>query len=82
MTSSLMDYAVPVARQLPAIRTANVASPTPVNPMGVKGIGESGAIGSTPAVANAVNDALRQAGVPHLDLPLTPERIWAALASR
>lgn len=79
MTSSLMDYAVPTARQLPAIRTAEAASPTPVNPIGVKGIGESGAIGSTPAVVNAVLDALRPAGVRHLDMPLTPERVWAAL---
>ncbi|HEY9523050.1 MAG TPA: xanthine dehydrogenase family protein molybdopterin-binding subunit, partial [Thermopolyspora sp.] len=79
MTSSLMDYAVPVARKLPAIRTANVASPTPVNPIGVKGIGESGAIGSPPTVVNAVMDAVRRAGVRHLDMPLTPERVWAAL---
>ena len=79
LTSSLMDYAVPVARQTPAIRTANVASPTPVNPIGVKGIGESGAIGSTPAVANAVMDALRRAGVHHLDIPMTPDRVWSAL---
>jgi len=81
MTASLMDYAVPNARQMPAIRTASVSSPTPVNPIGVKGIGESGAIGSTPAVVNAVMDALRQVGVEHLDMPLTPERVWAAITS-
>ncbi|WP_433347445.1 xanthine dehydrogenase family protein molybdopterin-binding subunit [Microtetraspora malaysiensis] len=81
MTSSLMDYAVPTARQTPTIRTASVASPTPVNPIGAKGIGESGAIGSTPAVVNAVMDAVRQVGVTHLDMPLTPERVWAAIES-
>lgn len=79
MTSSLMDYAVPNARQMPAIRTASVSSPTPVNPIGVKGIGESGAIGSVPAVANAVMDALRPVGVRDLDMPFTPDRIWTAL---
>jgi carbon-monoxide dehydrogenase large subunit len=79
MTSSLMDYAVPTARQVPAIRTARVVSPTPVNPIGVKGIGESGAIGATPALVNAVMDALRQAGVTYMDMPFTPERVWAAL---
>ncbi|WP_166345638.1 xanthine dehydrogenase family protein molybdopterin-binding subunit [Phytoactinopolyspora limicola] len=79
LTSSLMDYAVPTARQTPVIRTARATSPTPVNPMGVKGIGESGAIGSTPAIANAVLDALRPAGVRDLDMPFTPERVWGAL---
>lgn len=79
MTSTLMDYAVPNARQMPAIRTASASSPTPVNPLGVKGIGESGAIGSPPALVNAVMDALRQAGVSYLDMPFTPERVWAAL---
>lgn len=79
MTSSLMDYTVPRAGQTPTIRTARATSVSPVNPIGVKGIGESGAIGSTPAVANAVLDALRPAGVRHLDMPFTPERVWAAL---
>jgi aerobic carbon-monoxide dehydrogenase large subunit len=77
LTSSLMDYAVPGATQLPTIETARVESPSPANPLGVKGVGESGAIGSTPAVANAVIDALP--GIAHLDMPLTPERIWTAL---
>ncbi|WP_043841830.1 xanthine dehydrogenase family protein molybdopterin-binding subunit [Amycolatopsis taiwanensis] len=79
LTSSLMDYAMPTARRLPAVRTANVCSPTPVNLLGVKGIGESGAIGSTPAVVNAVLDALRPIGVRDLDMPLTPDRVWAAI---
>jgi aerobic carbon-monoxide dehydrogenase large subunit len=81
LTASLMDYAMPTARQLPAIRTGNVSSPTPANPLGVKGIGESGAIGSTPAVANAVLDALRQVGVHELDMPMTPDRVWAAISA-
>jgi aerobic carbon-monoxide dehydrogenase large subunit len=79
LTASLMDYAVPVARQLPRVRTARVESPSPVNPNGVKGIGESGAIGATPAVVNAVLDALRPLGVRDLDMPLTPERVWRAI---
>ncbi|AYY15003.1 xanthine dehydrogenase family protein molybdopterin-binding subunit [Actinobacteria bacterium YIM 96077] len=79
MTSSLMDYTVPTAAQTPELRTARAVSASPVNPIGVKGIGESGAIGSTPAVANAVLDALRPAGVRDLDMPFTPERVWAAL---
>ncbi len=74
-----MDYAVPGATQLPRIETHRVETPSPVNPLGVKGAGESGSIVATPAVANAVNDALAQAGAGPLDLPLTAPRVWHAL---
>lgn len=79
LSASLMDYALPGPARLPAIETARVESPSPANPLGVKGVGESGAIGSTPAVVNAVIDALRPFGVTHLDMPLTPEKVWASM---
>lgn len=80
LTASLMDYAVPSAAQVPATESFRLETPSPVNPLGVKGMGESGTIGVTPAVVNAVMDALRPYGVRHLDMPLTPEKIWAAIA--
>jgi carbon-monoxide dehydrogenase large subunit len=79
ITGSLMDYAVPHPEDLPSFRTDQTVTPTPFNPMGAKGIGEAATIGSTPAVANAVVDALRSFGVKHLDMPLKPERVWGAL---
>jgi carbon-monoxide dehydrogenase large subunit len=79
VTTSLLDYAVPTANELPDFETARTVTPSPNNPLGAKGIGESGTIGSTPAVQNAVIDALSHLGVRHLDMPLTPERIWRAL---
>ena len=81
MSSTLTTYAMPTAAELPHFETIRTETPTPVNPLGVKGIGESATIGSTPAVQNAVIDALSPWGVPHLDLPLTPERVWRALRS-
>jgi len=57
-------------------------TPSPTNPLGIKGVGEAGTIGATPAVANAVIDALESLGVTHLDLPLTPERVWRAIHQR
>jgi carbon-monoxide dehydrogenase large subunit len=79
MSASLMDYAVPFAASLPAIESYLVCTPSPVNPLGVKGMGESGTIGVTPAVVNAVMDALRPYNIHHLDMPLTPEKIWTAI---
>jgi carbon-monoxide dehydrogenase large subunit len=79
MAGSLMDYAVPYAASLPHIESYSVVTPSPVNPLGVKGMGESGTIGVTPALVNAVMDALRPYGVRHLDMPLTPEKIWTAI---
>jgi carbon-monoxide dehydrogenase large subunit len=74
-----MNYAVPRADQWPAFETARTVTPTPVNPLGVKGAGETGTIASTPAVVNAVMDALSPFGVKHLDMPLTPEKLWTAM---
>jgi carbon-monoxide dehydrogenase large subunit len=79
VTTSLATYAMPAATELPAFETSHTQTPTTVNPLGVKGIGESATIGSTPAVVNAVVDALSYLGVRHVDLPLTPERVWRAI---
>lgn len=79
LTGSLMDYAIPTAESLPSIETARTETPSPVNPLGLKGIGETGTIASTPAVVNAVVDALAPLGVRHIDMPLTPEKIWRLL---
>ena len=73
LTSTLMDYAVPIATELPFFELDHTVTPTPVNPLGVKGIGEAGTIGSTPAVVAAVADAL---GVAHIDMPLQAEKLW------
>ncbi len=80
VTGTLMDYAVPHADDLPSFRTAETVTPTSHNPLGAKGIGEAATIGSTPAIVNAVVDALQPSGVRHLDMPLRPERVWRALA--
>ncbi len=79
LTGSMMDYAVPKAHLFPMFITERTETPSPHNPLGVKGAGETGTIASTPAVVNAVLDALRPLGVTHLDMPLTPERIWNAI---
>ena len=82
LTSNLADYCCVTATELPSFTLGHTVTPTPVNPMGVKGIGESGTIGATPAVQNAVVDALAHLGVRHLEMPCTPERVWRALARR
>jgi carbon-monoxide dehydrogenase large subunit len=79
LTGTLASYAMPSAADLPAFETVRTQTPSPLNPLGAKGIGESGAIGATPAVQNAVVDAVRHLGVTHIDLPLTPERVWRAI---
>jgi carbon-monoxide dehydrogenase large subunit len=79
VTGSMMDYTVPKADDLPSFETDRTVTPSPVNPMGVKGAGETGTIASTAAVANAVLDALAPLGISHIDLPLTPARIWASV---
>ena len=81
VTGSLMDYAVPRADDLPAFVTDETVTTTPFNPLGAKGIGEAATIGSTPAIVNAVVDALRPFGVRHLDMPLRAERVWQAMAA-
>jgi aerobic carbon-monoxide dehydrogenase large subunit len=79
LTGTLMDYAIPRADDLPMFTVDETVTPTPFNPLGAKGIGEAATIGSTPAIVNAVVDALRPFGVRHLDMPLRPERVWQAL---
>jgi aerobic carbon-monoxide dehydrogenase large subunit len=79
LTGELMDYAIPKASQLPWLETGHTITPSPVNPMGVKGVGEAGTIGCSPAVVNSVVDALSTLGVKHLDMPMTPERVWRAM---
>jgi carbon-monoxide dehydrogenase large subunit len=79
VSGSLMDYALPKAHFLPSYETNRTETPSPLNPLGAKGIGEAATIGSTPAVVNAVVDALSHLGVRHLDMPLTSEKIWQAL---
>jgi carbon-monoxide dehydrogenase large subunit len=79
LTGTLMDYAVPRADDLPSFVTDQTVTPTPHNPMGAKGIGEAATIGSTPAIVNAVVDALQPLGVTHLDMPLRAERVWRAV---
>ena len=79
LTGSMMNYALPKAEFLPMFETDRTVTPSPINPLGVKGAGEAGTIASTAAVANAVIDALAPFGVRHLDMPLTPSKIWAAI---
>ncbi len=79
LTGEFMDYAIPRAIDVPEYILGHTVTPSPVNPLGVKGVGEAGTIGATPAIANAVLDALEPLGVTHLDLPLSPERVWQAI---
>jgi carbon-monoxide dehydrogenase large subunit len=79
LTASLMNYGVPKARQLPFFELDRTVTPSPVNPLGIKGVGEAGAIASPPAVVNAVMDALSPFGIAHLDMPLTPPKVWQAI---
>ncbi len=79
LTGNLMDYAMPSAAEFPTFEAVNTETPTPLNPLGAKGIGESGTIGSTPAVQSAVVDAVSHLGVRHIDMPLTAMRVWQAI---
>jgi aerobic carbon-monoxide dehydrogenase large subunit len=79
LTGTLMDYAIPHSDSFPHFRTGQTVTPSPLNPMGVKGIGEAATIGSTPAVVNAVMDALQRFGVQHIDMPLRAEKVWRAM---
>src|SRR5438552_13691134 len=80
LSGEFMDYAMPRAKDIPDYLMDSTVTPSPSNPMGIKGVGEAGTIGATPAIANAVMDALSPLGIRHLDLPLTPEKIWRAIA--
>ena len=79
LTGNLTTYLLPTAADLPMFDIERTVTPSPNNPMGVKGIGEGGTTGSTPAVANAVMDALRPLGIHQLEMPLRPYRIWSAI---
>ena len=77
LTGSLMDYALPTAEQVPAFVTATIETPSPSNPLGAKGVGEAGCIAAPPAIVNAVLDALAELRITAIDMPLTPEKVWA-----
>ena len=79
LTGSFMDYAMPSAHQLPEFTVDGRETPSPLNPLGAKGIGESPTIAAPPAIANAVVDALAHLGITHLDIPFTPEKVWRAI---
>jgi carbon-monoxide dehydrogenase large subunit len=79
VTGSLMDYAIPRAQDFPQFTLDRTETPSPLNPLGAKGIGELATIGSTPAIVNAVVDALSPFGITHLDMPLRPQRVWQAI---
>jgi carbon-monoxide dehydrogenase large subunit len=80
LTSTLAEYAIPSAAEFHAFEVGHTETPSPMNPLGAKGIGESATVGSTPAVQNAVVDALAHLGVRHIDIPCTPERVWRAIS--
>ncbi len=79
LSGSFMDYAMPRADDFPFFDVDSHEVPTKVNPLGAKGVGEAGTVGALPALMNAVNDALAPLGVRHLDMPVTPERVWRAI---
>ena len=82
LTGEFMDYPLPRAKDVPEYIMGSTVTPSPSNPLGIKGVGEAGTIGATPAIANAVIDALSPLGIRHLDLPLTPPKIWKAIQER
>jgi len=80
LTGSFMDYGIPRADNIPLdLHYETIEVPCTMNPMGVKGCGEAGCIGAPPAIMNALIDALSDLGVPHLDMPATPGRVWEAI---
>jgi len=79
VTGSLVDYLVPAAPDLPSFETDRTETPSTTHPLGVKGVGEAGTIASTPAVVNAIVDALRPLGVDDVRMACTPERVWRAI---
>ena len=82
ITGEFTDYAIPRAPMMPWIESSHTVTPSPVNPLGVKGVGEAGTIGCSPAVVNSVVDALAPLGVRHIDMPLTPEKIWKLIQQK
>jgi aerobic carbon-monoxide dehydrogenase large subunit len=82
LTGEFMDYAIPHATDIPDFVLGSTETPSPSNPLGIKGVGEAGTIGATPAIGNAIIDALSPLGIRHLDLPFTPERVWRAIQEK
>ena len=82
LTGSFMDYSIPVAGQLPMFTLERMETPSPHNPLGAKGIGESGTVAAVPTIVNAVVDALAHLGVTHVDIPVTPEKVWRILKEK
>jgi carbon-monoxide dehydrogenase large subunit len=76
VTGTLMDYALPKAIMIPHLELDSTETPSPVNPLGAKGVGEAGTIGATPAIVSAVVDALSPFGIRHIDMPIKPETVW------
>ena len=79
ITGSFMDYCMPRADDMPSFEIHSNPDPTPTNPLGIKGAGESGTVGAMPVLTNAINDALRHAGKGAISMPASPQKIWAAL---
>jgi carbon-monoxide dehydrogenase large subunit len=79
LSGSFMDYCLPRAADLPDLDFVERPTPSPTNPLGIKGCGEAGAAGAPPALMNAVLDALAPLGIRHIDMPATPERLWRAI---
>lgn len=79
LTGSLLDYVFPKSDQIPRMRTSFIIVPTPTNPLGVKGLGEAGCVAAPPTIVSAVCDALKPLGIQHIDMPLTPPRVWRAI---
>ena len=82
LAGSFMDYLLPTAVETPAWETAKTVTPCPHHPLGAKGVGESATVGAPPAIANAVVDALAHLGVKHVDIPITPEKVWKILKEK
>jgi carbon-monoxide dehydrogenase large subunit len=82
LTGEFMDYAIPRAKDIPDFILGSTETPSPSNPLGVKGVGEAGTIGATPAIANAVVDALWHLGVRHVDIPITSDKVWKLLREK
>jgi len=82
VTGELMSYAIPKAQHVPEIECERTETPSPVNPLGVKGVGEAGTIGCSPALVNAVVDALSPLGIRHVDMPMTPQKVWRLMSER
>ena len=81
-SGSFMDYLVPTAVESPSWETFKTVTPSPHHPLGAKGVGESATVGAPPAIANAVVDALAHLGVKHIDIPITPEKVWRILKEK